>query len=110
MRKLVIVIILIVVAGGWVVREFSREMTTAEAYPGPWKESSHQESTTTEIRNALAGQNVRNCSRYKYRKHFDHPSEYLVHCTADGSSWRAYIVLLSAYKVMGPYPPDSSLD
>ncbi len=78
-------------------------MTFDDTYPPPWRTDSNRDIT-----DALAGKAIQ-CPRYRWRKsfNFDDNGEVLVHCAIDSSQWRAYLVLVPTYKVMGPFPPDA---
>ena len=77
----------------------------ASKYPGPWLTDWHRG-----IAQALAAKRVRGCGEFRYRPHTASSGEFLVRCTADGRLWTTYLVWPSVGDVMGPYPPDPSLD
>ncbi|MCR6654676.1 MAG: hypothetical protein NVV63_02445 [Opitutus sp.] len=62
------------------------------------------------ISKALAANHVSGCGELKYKQRADGSSEFVVYCTRDGHVWQSYLVWPSIQKVMGPYPPDPSLE
>lgn len=73
-------------------------------YRGPWIEEFNPQITK-----ALIAKQIRGCGEYKYRENARHHSEYLVHCTADGKNWVAYLVWPKIKEVEGPFRADPSL-
>lgn len=78
--------------------------SNAAAYPGPWVEDFNKEITTV-----LAKNNITVCGEYYYRPHARFRHEYLVYCTRDGSSWRAFQVFTRTGKVLGPFIPPKDI-
>lgn len=77
----------------------------AATYPGPWQEDYNQRITK-----ALAVNGISGCGQYKYREKANSPQSYIIYCTRDGKTWKAYAVWAATEKVMGPFDPDPSLD
>lgn len=75
-----------------------------EMYPGPWVYEFN-----TSITGALVQAKVKGCGIYRYRVSRNSDSEYLVYCSRDNESWKAYMVWPNINKVMGPYDPDPEL-
>lgn len=101
LKKLIPVVVLIVASG---VSGVASAVPLAERYPAPWRDDSH-----LEISKSLAWNKVRGCGEFKYRASRQDKDEYLVYCTADGSTWTAYLVWSAIHKVMGPLQADPSL-
>ncbi|MGY6127027.1 hypothetical protein ACW9YV_16505 (plasmid) [Paraburkholderia strydomiana] len=79
-------------------------VTVAERYPAPW-----HDDFNLEISKSLAWNKVQGCGEFKYRASSRDKDEYLVYCTANGSTWTAYLVWTAIHKVTGPLKPDPSL-
>jgi len=82
----------------------SQPLPLAQRYPGPWHDDLH-----IGISRALVKNKIRGCGEYKYRPSIKDSGEYLVHCSADGARWSAYIVWEHSGAVTGPHAPDPSL-
>jgi len=84
--------------------ECSVDSDIGKRYPGPWRDNMHVGISKTLVRNKIRG-----CGEYKYRASARDSGEYLVHCTADGKVWMAYLTWVPIQKVQGPFTPDCSL-
>lgn len=73
-------------------------------------ESTWRTDFNLDITKALAAKDIAGCGEYKYKASLEQRREYIVYCTADGENWTAYLVWTGINEVMGPYPPDSSLE
>ena len=104
----ILLILFLAVIGFFVLAEISgtssQKLSMAQRYPGPWIND-----VTPEIAQALVKNNITDCGALKYRSSSVDSGEYLVYCSPDGSSWRAYIVWIPINKVEGPFIPDPSL-
>jgi hypothetical protein len=65
-------------------------------YPGPWREPSPPVIKT------LLANRVRGCGEFVERKSSVNEGEYLVYCTRDGNTWKAWLVWTVIDKVEGP--------
>lgn len=74
-------------------------------YPGPWQDNYDQRITKTLVVNGITG-----CGEYKFKEDAKKSKSYVVYCSRDGKNWLAYIVWAASEKVMGPFPPDPSLN
>lgn len=74
-------------------------------YPGPWQTDYDSRISRTLTVNSISG-----CGEYKFKEDAKKSKSYVVYCSRDGKNWLAYIVWAASEKVMGPYPPDPSLD
>ncbi len=80
------------------------DLTLSERYSQPWRDDFH-----LGITKAFAAKSIRECGQYKFRESSRDKNEFLVYCTRDGRTWKAFIVWPNIGEVMGPYAPDSSL-
>jgi hypothetical protein len=76
----------------------------AQQYATAWQSGPHQG-----IMQALANHHATGCGEFYYRAATHSSTEFLVHCTADGTHWTAYLVWPAIGKVIGPNKPSTSL-
>lgn len=81
-----------------------KAMTLEERFPGSWSEDMHPGITRS-----LIGSHIRDCGQYKWKAGKEGSGEFLVHCTADGTHWRAYLVRPSLEMAQGPYSIDGPI-
>lgn len=70
----------------------------SDLYPAPW-----QDAVNVGIARALVANGVSGCGEHIYRQSRTDPMGYLVHCSRDGKTWRAYLVHTNSGQVDGPY-------
>lgn len=68
-------------------------------YPGPWQDDG---PVFMEIAKAFAQKRLTGCGEFYYKLAggSTDPGEALVYCTADGKTWKAYLVFYRTGKVM----------
>lgn len=90
------------------------EKTFAEHYPGPWKNE-----PKVELVKLLVAQSARGCGEFWWRTRDGETgryAEYLVYCSPDGKTWRAWLLWPATGKATGPTgigdgppPPDAAV-
>jgi len=76
-----------------------------QSYQTQWQERAH-----VGITRALTDAQLRQCVRYKYKRNTDEQAHFLVRCTADGRTWKTFLVDTEAGHALGPYEPTAAYD
>lgn len=84
-----------------------KELTVNERYPLPWTEPTNDQLIS--IGQALVGSDIGDCGEYYIRPSSQDKGEFLVGCTANGTTWTYYIVWPDISKVDGPHT-DTTID
>jgi len=82
----------------------TKEVPARIEYAGDWHGKFH-----LQIAKALVKNSVKFCGEFYWRQSTISHGQYLVLCSADGTSWRAYLVWDSIGEVMGPYDAPQDL-
>jgi hypothetical protein len=95
---------MIIVSAFFGSKEQAKEIPPRVEYAGVWREEIH-----LPINKALVKNSVRFCGDLYWRQSTISPGQYLVLCSMDGNSWRAYLVWGTSGDIMGPYDAPQDL-
>jgi hypothetical protein len=84
--------------------EPTKEVPPRIEYAGDWNGKFH-----LQIAKALVKNSVKFCSEFYWRQSTISNGQYMVLCSMDGSTWRAYLVWALSGDVMGPYDAPQDL-
>ncbi len=76
-----------------------------QSYQKQWQERAH-----VGITRALSDAQLRQCVRYKYKRNNAKQARFLVRCTADGRTWKTFLVDADRGYALGPYQPTAAYD